>query len=244
MFEYKNGKYYTSENEEVSFLENIGFQSKGVEKLNGKAYIPGHAAVFGNEDSWGDVIVPGAFAETMKKTVKWAVLADHMSWEKVGFNNEAKEDEKGLDATAVIPMSFDRANRIVALAELAHEMKAKDAWSIGYVARDYEFVTRDEGTTKERRVRMLKRIDMWEYSFVTWGANDQAYSRPQKSIDIFGGDLGKNTDIFFQYMEKAGFKYADVIAHLLKKENERKAETGISAVIERMTNILQPSKGA
>lgn len=73
----------------------------------------GYGAVFGNMDSYGDVIAPGAFADTLaeaRKTDRWpAMLSQHGAMgltsedlTPVGVWTDMAEDGHGLKMTGVL----------------------------------------------------------------------------------------------------------------------------------------------
>jgi len=59
-------------------IKNFSFETK---ELTEEGQFEGYAAVFGNRDSWDDIIEPGAFAKTIKERAsKIRVLWQH-DWE-------------------------------------------------------------------------------------------------------------------------------------------------------------------
>lgn len=136
----------------------------------------GYGAVFSNLDSYGDVIQPGAFKDTLKawkKTGRYPpMLLQHamgMTTEDclpVGVWTAMEEDDVGLKVDGrLIAMDTDRAKYI-------HEglkTRALDGLSIGYVPK--EFVM---GTKPKEPRRMLKAVELMECSVVVFPANDKA----------------------------------------------------------------------
>lgn len=122
----------------------------------------GYAAVFGNRDSYGDVIEPGAFAESIAaKTAGVPVLWQHDPWEPIGVSAELAEDEKGLRVRARVSRITRRGKEALHLMT----MGALTGLSIGYRVQERET---DAGT------RRLTKLDLWEFSPVTWPANELA----------------------------------------------------------------------
>ena len=130
---------------------------------SGLRQIEGHAAVFGNRDSYGDVIQPGAFARTLandRGRVK--VLWQHDPSNPIGKPLAMREDERGLHVTARIANTTQGRDALALFdAEVIDEL------SIGYDAIVWEY---DENAD----VRYLKEIRLWEFSPVTWAANELA----------------------------------------------------------------------
>jgi HK97 family phage prohead protease len=125
----------------------------------------GHAAAFHNTDSYGDVIEPGAFKRTLDhwrtKGKPIPILWQHNPYEPIGHTLEASEDEKGLAVKGQLILGVQKAREAYEL------MKAEvlGGLSIGY------------DTVKDRvegRTRFLKELKLYEYSVVTWPANERA----------------------------------------------------------------------
>lgn len=123
--------------------------------------VEGWASTFGNKDSYSDIIVPGAFAATLKERMP-KMLWQHDSGELIGVWDTATETPQGLYVKGRFADTA-RGNEAYTLAK----MGALDSMSIGYSTIDasYDY---DTG------VRTLKQLDLWEVSLVTFPANDQA----------------------------------------------------------------------
>ena len=127
----------------------------------------GYASVFGNEDLWGDIVVAGAFSKSIAEK-KPAMLWQHNSDEPIGVWAVIKEDEKGLYVEGQLLIDG------VAKAKEAYELlvaKAISGLSIGYRAVSWEWRKKDDSKDE---VRLLKEIDLWEISLVTFPANTEA----------------------------------------------------------------------
>ena len=132
-------------------------------KATGKRQIEGHASIFGNRDSYGDVVHPGAFTRTLnndRRRVK--VLWQHDPSNPIGRPLDMHEDDRGLFVTATIAdTTLGRDAMALFDAEVIDEL------SIGYDAIVEEY-------DNESGVRNLREIKLWEFSPVTWAANDLA----------------------------------------------------------------------
>lgn len=127
----------------------------------------GYASVFGNEDLWGDIVVAGAFSKSIA-VKKPAMLWQHNSGEPIGVWAVIKEDDKGLYVEGQLLIDG------VAKAKEAYELlaaKAISGLSIGYRAVSWEWRKKDDSKDE---VRLLKEIDLWEISLVTFPANTEA----------------------------------------------------------------------
>lgn len=135
----------------------------------------GYGSVFGVKDSYDDVVVPGAFSKSLeawreKKSLP-AMLWQHRMDEPIGIYTDMKEDDVGLYVKGRLLIDDDP------LAKRAHaHMKAGSltGLSIGYMLKDWEY-----DRTKE--VFLLKEIDLWEVSPVTFPSNDEARISDVKS---------------------------------------------------------------
>lgn len=147
----------------------------------------GYGAFFGNEDSYGDVIEKGAFAETLKE---WKargkfppMLLQHgggMFSESpdgmlpVGIWTDMKEDSKGLKVEGkLFALSTERGQYIYEGLQAG----SLDGLSIGYKVREQR-----RGTRAGEPDRTLLNIDLWEVSIVTFPANDKARVSSVKTL--------------------------------------------------------------
>ena len=128
----------------------------------------GYGSIFGVKDSYSDIVVPGAFkaslANWQEKEKMPAMLWQHRMDEPIGVYTKMEEDDEGLYVEGRLLIDADP------LAKRAHaHMKAGSlsGLSIGYSLVDYEWDT-DKGAW------LLKEIDLWEVSLVTFPANDEA----------------------------------------------------------------------
>lgn len=195
-----------------------------IKAVKDDGFFSGYGSVFGNVDSYREVVAPGAFsdslAETKAKGRTFPVLWQHRSGEPIGNwdINSLKEDSHGLFGEAQLWLN-EAPN-----AKVAHrgmQSKSITGLSIGYYVRDDSF---DEKT----RIRTLKKLDLVEISVVTAPANDDARIDSVKAIIAQGGLPSLKE--FEQILREAGFSKSQsaVIAnrglsHLLRSESEGKA---------------------
>lgn len=195
-----------------------------VKAVNQDGLFSGYGSVFGNVDSYNEVVAPGAFAdslaETRAKGRTFPVLWQHRSGEPIGnWDIESlKEDTHGLFGEGQLWLDESPYAKV---AYRGMQAKAITGLSIGYYVREDAF---DEKT----RIRTLKRLDLVEISVVTAPANDDARIDAVKA-QIAQGGLPSLKD-FEQILREAGFSknQAVVIAnrglkHLLRSESEGQA---------------------
>jgi len=139
----------------------------------------GYGAVFGNVDSYGDVIEAGAFskflADVKAGNQPWpAMLSQHGGWQMsaedmtpIGVWTDFAEDGHGLKVTGQLA-DTPRGREMYALMKMSPR-PAIDGMSIGYIAKEWEPRSKPEDPK-----RKLKRIDLIEVSIVTRPANGKA----------------------------------------------------------------------
>jgi len=126
---------------------------------SGSGVFVGYASLFGERDQSGDVVMPGAFAASLKKRRASDVrmLFQHDAAEPVGTWIDMHETPKGLHVTGRLDRNVQRGRELFSLLE----SKGLDGLSIGF------------RTVKARRdrasaTRLLTEIDLWEISLVTF----------------------------------------------------------------------------
>jgi uncharacterized protein len=147
-------------------VKNFGFEVKAVDEST----FEGYAAVFRNVDSYRDVIEPGAFSKTIKESKRVKVLWQHDPWQPIGKPITMEEDNHGLYVKAkVAPTSLGKDVMELMRSGVIDEM------SIG-------FNTIKDEWDNEKNVRRIKEVKLWEFSPVTFAANDQALITDAKGI--------------------------------------------------------------
>lgn len=126
----------------------------------------GYGSVFGVVDSYGDVVMPGAFADTIRKAEGSgrmpAMLWQHDPSQVIGVWRSMREDARGLH---VVGELADTQLGREAYALL--KMGALSGLSIGYsvIGERYD---------RDADLRQLTEIELWETSLVTFPANTDA----------------------------------------------------------------------
>lgn len=195
-----------------------------VKAVSDDGLFSGYGSVFGNVDSYNEIVAPGAFAESLEETKSkgrtFPVLWQHRSGEPIGnWDIESlKEDSHGLFGSGELWLDDAPYAKV---AYRGMKSRAITGLSIGYYVKEDSF---DEKT----RIRTLKRVDLVEISVVTAPANDDARIDAVKAIIAQGGLPSLKE--FEQILREAGFSksQATVIAnrglsHLLRSESEEKA---------------------
>lgn len=153
-----------------------------IKSISDSGAFTGYGSVFGVKDSYSDIVIKGAFTNSLNQWKEKgrlpALLWQHKMDEPIGYYTKMVEDENGLYLEGQLLIDDDP------LAKRAHaHMRAKSlsGLSIGYVLNDYDY-------DKEKSAFILKDIDLWEVSVVTFPANDEARIDNVKSI-FESGDI-------------------------------------------------------
>lgn len=143
-----------------------------VKDLSEDGTFTGYGSIFGNVDVYGDKVMPGAFVESLAKHRREGtavmMLWQHNADEPIGVWEDLAEDAKGLWGTGRLILDVQRAKEVHALMR----NKAVRGLSIGY---------REVEADQEQGVRLLKKLDLWEISPVSFPANRRARIESVKS---------------------------------------------------------------
>jgi HK97 family phage prohead protease len=203
----------------------------------------GRGSVFGEVDSAGEVVAPGAFAESLAEIAakgrRVPVLWQHDTREPIGVYDGLSETGTALDvAGRLLVKSVARAGEAYALMQAG----AVSGLSIGYRVRES---SRDEQTG----IVTLTRLDLLEISIVTFPANDLARVDAVKMKLAHGGlpDLPE----FETLLRDAGFskRKAAVIANrglksLLADRDDRGPaddRSGATALLAQLRSFSLPT---
>jgi HK97 family phage prohead protease len=142
--------------------------------------VEGYASLFGAIDQANDMVMPGAFAATLRQRDirRIPMLFQHDPAEPIGIWLELKEDWLGLFARGRLIPEVARASELLALLRAG----TSDGLSIG-------FRTVKGRIDPKTRVRRLHQVDLWEISLVTFPLLGEARVRSVKragrpSIDV------------------------------------------------------------
>lgn len=188
----------------------------------GDGVFTAYASVFGNKDSYGDVVVKGAFADDLKEWDESGqnipLLFGHNMSDpdfNLGHVVDAKEDDHGLLVTAQLDLENPKA------AQVYRMLKGKriNQMSFAYDVIEAGEAERDVDGVKEH-VYELRKLKTYEVSVVTIGANQETEVLAVKSA---AGAL----------LSKAG--------RVLSAKNEatiKAARTSLAEGIEALDDVL------
>ncbi len=140
-----------------------------MEEIDGEGNFKGYASVFGNVDLGGEVVDRGAFKKTLRESGgKVPILDHHDPARQIGWNLEAREDERGLFVRGQLNLKVQDAVEKYALMKQANEIGGRTGLSIGFRT------IRDMPDKKDPEIRRLKEVQLFEYSIVTFPMNTDA----------------------------------------------------------------------
>ncbi|MGP4114665.1 HK97 family phage prohead protease [Streptomyces sp. 4N509B] len=186
-------------------------------------------SVFGNVDSYGDVVQPGAFERTLKEwsasgypiPVYWGHNLSDPDY-NIGQVVEAVETDRGLQVRARLDMESPKAGQVYRLLKGG---RVKE-FSFGYSVRDAGWGEKDGQDVYE-----LRDIDLYEVSVVPVGANPETELQTVKTL---GERTAKATARAVAALEeKAG--------RVLSARNEtslREARDQLAAAIDGIDGVL------
>lgn len=206
-----------------------------VKAVDDDGLFSGYGSVFGEVDSYREVVAPGAFSESLAQIAAKGrpvpVLWQHRSGEPIGVYTGLSEDSRGLKVEGQLVLEVSRAKEAHALMKAG----AVSGLSIGYYVRE------DSWDEKER-IRTLKKVDLVEVSLVTFPANDDARVDTIKS-KLAHGSLPTLPE-FEQLLREAGFSKSQsaVVAnrglkHLLDRSESGGEPADIDALIKQISGF-------
>jgi HK97 family phage prohead protease len=152
---------------------DMGFEVKAIGE---DGAIEGYGSVFGNKDSYGDIVAKGAFSGSIREHKAAgsmpALLWQHRSDSPCGVWLEMREDDNGLFMRGKLAMDTVKGKEAHSLLKLG----ALKGLSIGFMTRDSDYDAKSD-------IRTIKDVELVETSLVTFPANTKARITGVKSSD-------------------------------------------------------------
>lgn len=168
----------------------------------------GYGSVFGNVDSYGEIVVPGAFSKSLKEIRDSGdplpMLWNHKSDEPIGGYTSLEEDARGLKVSGFIMINeVARAREVHALMK----RRVVKGLSIGYY-------TTNSSYNEKTGIRSLIELDLREVSPVTFPANVEAEVESVKSAisDILQRGQLPGVKQFEELLREVGFSKSQAAA--------------------------------
>lgn len=152
-------------------IKTFPFEVKSTQEESNYFTFEGYASTFNNIDYGDDVVVRGAFANSLAKNSQVSILWQHQMSEPVGVSYQLYEDDNGLVVKGRMPKEDTLVSgRIIPQMRIGSIKEM----SIGFNTKNFD-ITKD-GT------RILKEIDLHEISLVTKAMNPRATVNSFKSF--------------------------------------------------------------
>lgn len=172
-----------------------------IKELQEDGTFNGYASTFGNVDRVNDIVVKGAFKNSLKnknprEDIKF--LLQHDRVKPLGFFTKIVEDDVGLYIEGKFLLDIDYANQ----AYILTKNKVLNTFSIGF-----KTISSHEGIKDEVYVRNLDEVDLFEISLVFVPANPQAKLIAIKSAEEDNKILVDVKNAFFnEKLERKNFE--------------------------------------
>ena len=195
--------------------------------------VTGYFSIFGNIDSDGDIVLPGAFKKTIKENgpdspkPRILHLYQHNPSQVIGKPHVLKEDKKGLYFESKIS-DTSLGKDVLQL----YRDKVLTEHSIGY-----QIVKREVDDSGKERIQKLTELKLWEGSTVSWGANMEAIVETVKTE----GKGSKSWDILIKKLDAlqsaVNGDYTDETARQLEIYFNQLKQLTISLLTEKPTEV-------
>lgn len=205
-------------------LKSFGFEF--TTKSEGDAIrIEGYGSTFGNVDQGGDIVQRGAFVKSLESRMP-KMLWQHDVKQVCGIWEKAAEDTQGLYLSGYfLNTTLGR--------DVAEQAKhgAIDRMSIGYGVKKAEF-------SADKKTRMLKELNLFEVSLVTFPMNEEARIVSVKSLPATIRE-------FEEFLRDAGYSKAEAtaIASHGFKQVDAQRDADAEAIIQSLNSLLTKIKG-
>lgn len=215
-------------------IKSFPLEIKAITEESEYFVFEGYASTFNNVDYGDDVVVRGAFTDSLTKNSQVPILWAHKMDElPLGKSFQLYEDDKGLFVKANLPKVDPRMHSLIAQIKLGSIQEM----SIGYFVEDYEM--------KKDGIRLLKKINLFEISLVNKAMNPQAKVTGFKSFETLRDIEQTLTDNGFSNKE------AKTLISKIKEfsskrdagqDNQRDADTTKQKIITDLNNFINNLK--
>ena len=203
-------------------ISNVSVDSNGTLITNidtTSNIIEGYFSVFGNVDSDGDMIMPGAFTKTIKENAR---RIKHLWQHDPRFplaTPDISQDTYGLKFRSTISNTTTGRDVMRLYAD-----GVVDEHSIGF---------RTVKSQKMSNYMELRELQLWEGSSVTWGANEMAIGGPAKSMNK--EDIVERMDTIYKALRHGKYESDEVFILLDIQHQQLKQQIANLEVAEQKT---------
>lgn len=197
-------------------------------QVQGDGVIRGYASTFGNIDQGSDVVVRGAFKRSINNNARVPILDSHDPTKQIGINLAAEEDSKGLFVEGKLNLEDPLARSKFSLIKMVDEAGAKSGLSIGFRVINDEF-------DREKGIRFLKEVKLFEYSIVAFPMNELATVTEAKAKQ----DL---LDFKLQQLIDAGHDVDEIHSALKKRLALKQSNFDSQSILHSFDDIVKKLK--
>jgi uncharacterized protein len=194
---------------------------------DGKRRIEGYAAVFGNRDAYGDIIMPGAFERSLRERPDVKVLYQHNPREPIGKQEAATEDDFGLAVIGALT-NTDLVTKTVVPLLLDGVITGL---SIGYNVMEEDY----DG---DLEAWLLKDIELFEWSPVTFPANELATISTVKELGT------RNAENIARFERHAKTLVHLLEGHFAKSDRREGLDSDTLARLAALLDVAIPGSAA
>lgn len=192
----------------------------------------GRASVYGVVDSYGDVVMPGAFTETLTELGnKCVVLNQHSPYDSIGMAL-LEDAADGLHVKeGVLELELQSARE----AYTRVKKGLVTGISIGYETKEETF---------ERGIRQLRKIKLWEVSLVTFPANTHARVTGVKNYE---DPLEVMRDAMREFKRLSSLLVEEKAGRILSAANlalVKDCHTAGAAMCDKLSALIKVAEGA
>jgi HK97 family phage prohead protease len=215
-------------------IKSFPLEIKAITEESEYFVFEGYASTFNNVDYGDDVVVRGAFTDSLTKNSQVPILWAHKMDElPLGKSFQLYEDDKGLFVKANLPKVDPRMHSLIAQIKLGSIQEM----SIGYFVEDYEM--------KKDGIRLLKKINLFEISLVNKAMNPQAKVTGFKSFETLRDIEQTLTDNGFSNKEAKTLisKVKEFTSQRdASQDNQRDADATKQKIITDLNNFINNLK--
>lgn len=225
----------------IFLKKTIGFDVSEVKTEGDAGVFKGYASKFNGVDSYGDTILPGAYAGAVKNIKNLPIFVNHATNEvPIGVYSLVKEDERGLYVEGALTLGIQKARDVLE----AIKAGSISGLSVGILLSHNDYELKDADDVWGGRI--IKNVSgLREISVCTYPADDKARISAVKTE----GDVKTIRDLEEQ-LRDVGFSKSDAMAFIsnakavvLDEKRRRDSETEVEKqLVAKITKLSQSLK--